>query len=325
MRGVGRVKRMLRQVRRRLAPAAVILTYHRVAHLAVDPYGITVSPDHFARHVEYIRQKCHPMPLLELVRRTSRGRSLPTRPVVVTLDDGYVDVYSQAYPILAANQIPATVFVTSGYVGRDSRFWSDELTHILLLQDRLPSALRLEVQGTEYEWSTTTLQERQLAHGALYRLLKPLPPAVQSEKLASLARWAGLGRTDPAEDRAMNPSELFQLTRNGLVDVGGHTIHHPALSSLPADEQHDEIVGGRQALEASTGRPVLTFAYPYGGPQDFTDQTAATVEAAGFEAACTTVPGVVSSRADPFRLPRCWVGDWDEATFAKNLEWYLLQ
>ena len=325
MRGVGRIKKVARTLRRQFAPAAVILMYHRIVDQPVDPYGIVVSPDHFAQHVEYIRQTCHPMHLLDLVRTIRQRQSLPKRALVVSFDDGYVDVFCRAFPVLASTQVPATVFVASGYVDSDCNFWSDELTRTLLLQDRLPSSLRLQVQGAEYEWPMTSQEQRQLAHEAVYRLLKPLPPATQHEMLARLASWAGIERSDCADDRAMRPLELNQLTRGGLIDIGAHTVNHPTLSALPVDSQYAEIVGSRRSLEAITERPVLTFAYPYGLAQDFADETVAVVEAAGFEAACTVLPGVVHSGSDPFRLPRFWVGDWDLETFKKNLGWFFLQ
>lgn len=319
-----RIKRAVRRLRRQFAPTAVILTYHRVADLAIDPHGIAVSPDRFAQQVEHIQRTCYPMHLLQLIRRIDRGESLPKRAVVLTFDDGYVDVLSQAYAVLTATQVPATVFVTSGYVGRERPLWSDELTQTLLVNDNLPDRLRLEVQGTEFEWPTTSLKERQEAHRAVYRLLKPLAPAVQIEKLAFLTSWASKERTVPVENRVLKPPELVHLSRDGLVEVGAHTVHHPTLSSLSADEQYQEITSSRQQLEAITGKPVLAFAYPYGGSQDFTDETVEIVEAAGFEAACTTAPGVVGTGSAPLRLPRCWVGNWDLAQFTKNLEWYFL-
>jgi peptidoglycan/xylan/chitin deacetylase (PgdA/CDA1 family) len=325
VRGAGRIKNMFRNLQRQVAPAAVILMYHRIVDLAVDPYGIVVSPDNFIQHLKYVRQTCHPMHLLDLTRATQRRQSLPKRALVITFDDGYVDVFSQAYPMLASTQIPATVFVTSGYVDRDCGFWSDQLTRVLLLQDRLPSCLRLQVEGVEHEWPTTTPEERQLAHEAAYYLMKPLPADAQSEKIACLANWAGIERSDCADDRAMKSFELNELTREGLVDIGAHTVNHPTLSALSVDAQYAEIAGSRQRLEAIIGRPVLAFAYPYGMVQDFSDETVKIVETAGFEAACTVTPGVVSSACNPFRLPRYWVGNWDAETFRRNLDWFFLQ
>jgi peptidoglycan/xylan/chitin deacetylase (PgdA/CDA1 family) len=324
MRGLGRIKRGFQRVRRYFAPAAVILMYHRIANLPVDPYGNVVSPDRFAQHLEWIRQTCHAMRLCDLTE-AAQTKSLAGRTVVITFDDGYVDFYTQAFPRLASAKIPATVFVTSGLTDTCARFWSDELTRLILMPDNLPPQLQLEVQAREYRWSITSPSDRQRLHEAVYHLLKPLAPAEQSDCLAYLASWSGVGQPGGAEDRFMASSELIQLAGDGLVDIGAHTVHHPTLSALPAAAQSDEIVGSRRSLEAVLGRPVLTFAYPYGQAEDFTDETVEAVAAAGFHAACTTIPGVVDAASNPHRLRRYWVGNWDLGTFKKNLEWFFLQ
>ena len=325
VRGLERIRRASQRLRRHyFTPAAVILMYHRIVDLAVDPYGIVVSPSHFAQHLEYIRQTCHPMRLLDLIE-AMRNHSLPKRAVVLTFDDGYADFFSIANPLLAGAQIPATVFVASGYTDSQQCFWSDELTRVLLLSERLPSSLRLSVRGVDYRWALTSPGERQVAHSAIYDLLLPLPPAEQSSVLECLKSWAGIANSGCAEDRAMTSTELIQLAQSGLVELGAHTVNHPVLSALSGDDQCAEIVECRRKLESVIGSPILTFAYPHGTLKDFTDETARHVEAAGFCAACTTIPGVVDPSSDLYRLRRCWVGNWDYNTFRKNLEWYLLQ
>jgi len=318
VRGIGRIKKAFCGVRRQFRPGAVILMYHRIADLPTDPYRIAVSPDHFAQHLEYIRQTCYPMRLLDLVDAVQRN-SLPKRAVVISFDDGYVDNFYQAYPILASARIPATVFVTSGHIDSPREFWDDELERVLLLPERLPSCLQLRVQGEEYEWPIRSADQRQLAHRAVYRLLLPLTADERLSILAHLASWAGMEGTGRPDYRAMTSIELIQLTQNGLVELGAHTITHPVLSALSADAQYAEIVGSRQRLEAIIGSPVLTFAYPHGRVQDFTDETVEIVETAGFRAACTAIPGVVESGDDLLRLRRYWVHNWDLETFKQSL------
>jgi peptidoglycan/xylan/chitin deacetylase (PgdA/CDA1 family) len=122
----------------------------------------------------------------------------------------------------------------------------------------------------------------------------------------------------------MTSAELTQLTQDGLVEVGAHTVTHLVLSTVPAGAQRAEIAGGREMLEAILKKPVLTFAYPHGQDTDFTAETVEIVKTAGFRVACTTIPGAVERGADLFRLRRQFVGNWDPETFKKNLEWLLI-
>jgi peptidoglycan/xylan/chitin deacetylase (PgdA/CDA1 family) len=311
-----RIQRPFRKLRRQFKPGAVILLYHRIIDISPDLYALTVSPEHFAQHLEYLRQTCHPMRLLDLAAAIQQ-HALPQRSVAITFDDGYRDNYSQALSLLKAAEVPATVFVVSGAIDSPHEFWWDELERLLLLPPHPPGCLKLRVQGKDHAWPTTSEGQRQLARKALHGLLRDLAATERASILAELADWAGLHRTGRPDYRAMTALELGELTQGGLLDLGAHTVSHPVLSSLSINDQYAEISDSRQRLESITGRPVLTFAYPYGA---FTNQTVDMVKAVGFRAACTTVYGSVESGADRFRLQRFAVKDWDLETFKERLE-----
>jgi len=118
----------------------------------------------------------------------------------------------------------------------------------------------------------------------------------------------------------MDAGEILELTEGGVVDIGAHTMTHTCLSALPPGAQTSEIESSRQVLEKLVGRPVRSFAYPYGGRGDIGVETPGLVEAAGFEIACTTSSGFVTRSADRFRLPRLVVRDWDGRTFEREVE-----
>jgi peptidoglycan/xylan/chitin deacetylase (PgdA/CDA1 family) len=126
----------------------------------------------------------------------------------------------------------------------------------------------------------------------------------------------------PPDTRAVSPDELARLAASPLVTIGAHTLEHAHLSSQPMDEQLHTIAGSKRALEEMLQQPVSHFAYPFGGHDDFDDHSVAAVTKAGFDTACTTVPGSASASSDPFRLPRRIVLDWGRARFrAQLLRW----
>jgi len=116
--------------------------------------------------------------------------------------------------------------------------------------------------------------------------------------------------------RPLNAEEVRRLAQPGFIDIGAHTVTHPALSLLDEAKQRAEIEGSRAACEALIGEPIDTFAYPFG---DFDDAVAACVRDSGFACACTTVPGRVSVRSDPMLLPRFTVGNWAADELARRL------
>ena len=99
--------------------------YHRIAHPPVDPWGLAVQPDHFEQHLTVLRRSRQTFPMSQFVQRLER-HTLPRNAVAVTFDDGYVDNLRAAKPRLAAGDVPATLFVTTGPVGQRTEYWWDE-------------------------------------------------------------------------------------------------------------------------------------------------------------------------------------------------------
>jgi peptidoglycan/xylan/chitin deacetylase (PgdA/CDA1 family) len=133
-----------------------------------------------------------------------------------------------------------------------------------------------------------------------------------------IAEWIGEER-GKSDARMLTNGELAALAAHPLVEIGGHTLTHPRLAALEPAEQEHEIAGGKRTLEDVVGRSLDAFAYPFGRPADFTDDTVRAVRDAGFRIACANYSGTVRASSDPFRLPRAYVQDCDGGVFEERL------
>lgn len=314
--------------------SGMVLLYHRVAPVASDPQLLVVSPVRFEEQMVFLRRNAVPMPLVDMVRAAEEG-SLPRRAVAVTFDDGYADNYEYAKPILEGTGVPATVFVVSGAVTDRSEFWWDTLERALLLQNGSVT-LQLEFAGERRNWVLTgdpsAFPEWNVlepfdptpwhtAYRELMPLIKMLDPDVRAEVIASVQAQTGAIAGVQEDRRPMTSSELRDLVDGGLIDVGAHTVSHPQLSMLTVDAQSDQVLRSRQVLEAMVGRPVKTFAYPYGTTADYTVQTVDVVRNAGFSLACSNFPGrLVNRRVDSFEVPRYLVRECSLPVFQASFE-----
>jgi peptidoglycan/xylan/chitin deacetylase (PgdA/CDA1 family) len=94
-----------------------ILVYHRIdQENSLD--GLTIAKKIFIEQMQYIRSRCKPMALGDLVQLMIERKAIPPRAVAVTFDDGYADTYHVALPILKRFKIPATVFITTGFIDK---------------------------------------------------------------------------------------------------------------------------------------------------------------------------------------------------------------
>ena len=94
------------------ASKAAILMYHHVIEKDVDPWELSVSPQHFAEHLEALRKHANLASLTQLVQSHQEG-NIQDRAVEVTFDDGNADNLQNDKPLLEQYSLPATVFVTN--------------------------------------------------------------------------------------------------------------------------------------------------------------------------------------------------------------------
>jgi peptidoglycan/xylan/chitin deacetylase (PgdA/CDA1 family) len=335
--GLDKLKRAARHFRSRVAPRAVILLYHRIAQAQTDPWSLCVSPQHFAEHLEVLRDGYLPIALRRLAGAVEARQPLPGS-AVITFDDGYADNFHQAKPLLERFDMPATVFVISGSVGSQREFWWDELERIILVPQALPGSLSLSIGGVRFDWRSprspwvntehcgncANHERRDSAAESLYRALwtrlSCLGAEERSEVLDQLLVWSGAESVSRPSHRPVSVEELLALGEGKLIEIGSHTVKHPFLSKLSPASQKDEIRQSRSALEELIGRPVTSFAYPHG---NYAAETQALIAQAGYERACTTTARTVRDNSSRFQLPRIMVEDWDGEEFARRLSGWL--
>lgn len=340
----GRLRQTVRWPGSQPERKVLVLLYHRVAELHSDPWLLAVTPRHFAEHLEVLPQHTRPIGLRQLSRALLDGGNLPDRSVVVTFDDGYADNLHNAKPLLERYDVPATVFLTAGYVGHEREFWWDELDRLLLQPGALPESLSLTVNGSTYRWELGEAAHygeeaswrhrrwraweeapspRHSLYYSLWELLHPMTEGERQRVLHELRGWAGVEPAGRPSHHPLSLEEAVALARGGLVEVGAHTVTHPVLSTLPPASQRDEVLGSKARLEEILDRPVTSFAYPHGSKSDYTAETVGIVREAGFACSCSNFRGLVERSTDPFQLPRAHIQDWDGNKFAKRLSrWF---
>lgn len=101
-------------VERNGQPGGRIFSYHGINDAPDNPYAVHSAA--FASHMAFLRSRCTVLSVDQIVALLRSGQSLPPRAVAVTIDDGYSDAYSHAFPILRQLTIPATIFLPVGFI-----------------------------------------------------------------------------------------------------------------------------------------------------------------------------------------------------------------
>lgn len=279
-----------RLARRAAAGSFVILMYHRVLPAdkaqGVEP-GMFVTPETLKMHLGLLRDHFEVVSLRKvqaLFARDQRPKS--SKPFcVVTFDDGWVDTYSHAYPLLMEYEIPATLFLATAYIDSNKQFWTDRLA-------RLANSVPLEVEGVIREdEGQRLLQMLRSSPGDLRPVidgLKQMPVERIDRMLSQLE--AHLLRRKEEERSFLSSGEIQEMAVTGLIDFGGHTHNHAILTVLaPKQVQHELTECREQLLQRGVVDGAwLPFCYPNG---NHNEETVTMVRDAGYGVAVTTEKG----------------------------------
>lgn len=288
-----------------------ILIFHRVLS-APDPLFPDVpNAASFEECMRWVSQWFRVLPLGEAVDRLYAGR-IPSRAMAITFDDGYADNEQVAAPILQRLGLPATVFVSTGFLGGGC-MWNDRVIEAVRSCDQ--AVLDLDSLGLGRHPIGSHAARRQ-AIDAVLTAIKHLEPGERLARTQAIVDLAG-GRPSPA--LMMGPEQVQRLPSMGVA-IGAHTVTHPILTRLAPEAARQEMLASKRALEAIIGRPVTLFAYPNGVPdRDYAAEHVAMVRECGFEAAVSTAWGAASAESDRFQLPRFTPWDRSRARYGARL------
>ena len=298
----------------KVRPRALVLVYHRLGEPAFDPFGQAVTPSNFARHLTTLRSNYRLETVAGLLSAV-RESALDDGTVVVTFDDGYADVLEHATPIATETGVPVHLFVTVQPMVDGSRFWWDRLAAAVLGSNAGEQQLSLGKLRLRLDDG----RSRTSAYLALHAHLKRLPAGERGRQLDAVFSQVP-EREDIELGRPLTPGELSTFVSTPGMEVGAHTVSHPALEALSREEQRRELAESRHTLQELTGRAADTVAYPFGKAADINAETPGLAAAAGYVGGFTTVAELVTRRANPLLLPRLTVHDWPEDVFRARLK-----
>ena len=271
----------------------IALNYHRIGDASGSPYDHAIysaSQDEFAEQMAFLDRNFDVISPQDMAgwQAPPKGRR-----VLVTFDDGYRDNYELAFPVLRAQGISATFFLTTGFLDLGALAWWDEIAWMV----RHATAQRLEAG----EWITSDLltdpAHREATIYTLLRRYKSLDSARCADFVSWLGDATGSGRCPPHDSRKawMTWDMVREMRAAGMV-FGGHSVHHPVLSRLAPEQQAAEIAGAAARILDELGEKMRWFAYPVGGRDAFDAHTRRALEAAGVELAFSYYGGF--NRAD---------------------------
>jgi peptidoglycan/xylan/chitin deacetylase (PgdA/CDA1 family) len=273
----------------------VILSYHRVVEHFEESSrdsisSMLISTRMFEQHLDWIGRHYEFVSLDEIGSCLEAGRSFTKPTAAVAFDDGYSDVYDNAFPMLMKKGIPAAVFVVTGLVGTREMQLHDKL--YLLLKSAFTGARQTSRQVVELLQNAHIVIPQIQAIGRMqpnaFSVMAALLNGVPQAQVHSMIRVLD-ARFGPGDGRHDGFSSLtwkmLEEMQSAGMTIGSHTRSHVLLTNESKEKMVEETAGSRRDLEDQLRVKAQHFAYPDGRHNA---EAAAAVATAGYRFAYGT-------------------------------------
>jgi peptidoglycan/xylan/chitin deacetylase (PgdA/CDA1 family) len=283
-----------------------ILTYHRVCDISnIEDYPfdielISTDTENFSWQMEFIKKHYNPIHLSRIIDYLDDDIALPSNPIVITIDDGFDDVYTNAFPILKGLDIPATLFITTSFLEEEKTIWYERLAHFILQTD-----YRIVIADLAFEIpASKDISVRRQYYSQLVERLKLVPNGKRIELLNELYEKYGENYYATSIDirnlsRPLNWEQIVEMSES-ILEVGSHSLTHPVFTSLTNENLRRELVDSKNILESAMGIKIDSIAYPVGTKIAFDERVKAATSDAAYKLGLTYVEG----RNNPKKLDR---------------------
>lgn len=294
----------------------LVLNYHRIGDSHDDPFDprmFSATGDQLNEQISYLKHRVSLVTLeeaLAFVDGTCREKTRRCR-VLITFDDGYLDNYELAFPILRSHGVQGVFFLATGMVGASHVPWWDQIAYMVKTARQRRFRLRYPAD------LVVDLDENGVAKSLrdILRLYARPENTDATRFVRELAEEAKGNDPPGTVRRFIDWDEAREMVAGGMA-IGSHTHSHHVLNQLNPEQQRQELAQSRALLRESLGIQADALAYPLGRSDSFSDQTQRLAREAGYRAAFsffggTNMPGGRSL----YDVKRVGVGDQSWSRF----------
>lgn len=262
-----------------------------------------LEKDYFYQLIKILKQAGHPLSMNNVIEHHQQGEPFPPRAFAITFDDGFENNYSVAAPILSDLNVPATFYVTTGFIEDNEMSWIDRIEYCL---ENTPAG------ELSFPWTEQTYPFQTVA--AKIRLLEYLRGYVKRDAsidlealVSAIFEQCGLPeiwQSDDPLDLKMSWDQVQELHRSQNFIVGGHTHRHKILAFLSSAELETEVKTSVDLLAQKADIHPRHYSYPEGLAHCYSDEVIKVLMNYGICCCPTAIDGVNHPADNLFHLKR---------------------
>ena len=291
--------------------------YHRIGdpdNSSFDPNVFSCDVESFEQQIKFFKTEFDVVTAKEVIDLVNNNKACSGKFALITFDDGYLDNYTLAYPILKQYNCSATMFIATDFINQTIVPWWDEVAWLIKNND-----LNILDNIVWKKPNNISQLSKQNIIKLVLRAFKDDMASSIEDKLTRLKQSADktLTNSKDANELFMTWEMLLTMAKNG-IDIGSQTCSHKVLSHLPLEEQQKEIELSKATLEERLGQKIHAFAYPVGGADAFTNETQKLVNNAGYQFAMSFIANINKTPFDKFNLSRFSIDNQSNINTLKN-------
>ncbi len=302
-----------------------ISMYHYTRDLAHSRYqeikGLDIKL--FRQQIEFLKREFSIVTMEQVIEAALYGGKLPEKAALLTFDDGYIDNYTFAFPILEEYQVQGSFFIP-GKTFTAHQLLDVNKIHYILASGEIRSLLKDVYErmnyyrGQEFDYPSNEEMFEKYAVANRFdgretifvkRMLQQVLPEVLRIRISSdlFKRYVGVPEEQLAYELYMSEEQIRTLKRHGMF-VGIHGYDHYWLGKLPVDQMKEDISRGLEVMDEFIDRKHWVMNYPYGS---YNSEVVDYIKGRGACLGLTTEVGIADLETDGiFELPRLDCNDF---------------
>lgn len=296
-----RLDSIIRSTQRAKVP---ILMYHSICcdntegDSCLSLAGMSVHVKTFREHMEYVAEKYCIVPLPDIIDWQLGKKKLPKNPCVITFDDGLLDVYRNAVPILCELGLTATFFLIGRTLQRTKGVWLYDLYTII-------DSIQLNdcIAAFSHEIENFPLTDQAIKAEIWSWARSYFVTLHQDERTRIIERLKCHFGSTLKPITFMSIQQIRELIALNF-HIGSHSMHHECLSKLETDRLEKDIAESSKNIKEIIGNQPKTFCYPFGGIKSWDKGVEDVLIKNDFLCAVSTIEGLNTSQANLFALRR---------------------
>ena len=284
------------------APIGGILMLHSIEKVDDEALWINerlkISPETLERMVVYGRKHGCTFVSINDVYDILKGKKKARKFIAITIDDGYRNIYENAFPVFKKLNVPFNVNLTTNMMNGKMLYWWYLLERVLWENDKV-------TLSTGHTYICKSKTEKEIAFANIRSVFLSMPQDDSYKVFADLLSQYNIDISF-GKNLGLTWDLVNEMNQSGLVTYGNHTVSHPAYACCTPEVIENETKTAQKIISDYTGLNMEHFAFPYGSKSDAQIEQ---IKAMGFKTILTVVQGFLYKTSDVSKLPRLSVNE----------------